>query len=111
MTSNNQLVAFLKPKGVPEGFPLDRISILGTGLIGGSVGLALKAAVPGLQVIGYDIERASAEAAVTRGAIDQVALSVEDASVEADLVLLCMPVDLIPGTLGNWRWRPAGEQS
>jgi prephenate dehydrogenase len=101
MTPNGKLVASLKPKGVPEGFPLERVSILGTGLIGGSVGLALKAALPGLQVIGYDIDLASAEAAVTRGAIDQVAFSVDEASVEADLVLLCMPVDLIPGTLGK----------
>lgn len=101
MISNNQLVASLKPKGVPEGFPIERVSILGTGLIGGSVGLALKAALPGLQVIGYDIELLSAEAAVARGAIDQVAFSVDEACVDADLVLLCMPVDLIPGTLGK----------
>jgi len=78
---------------------LERIAILGLGLIGGSVGLALKAARPAMDVIGYDTERASAEAAVARGAVDHAAASVEEATADADLVLLCMPVDLIPETL------------
>jgi len=87
------------PKAIPHGLMMEKVAILGTGLIGGSVGLALKAARPGLQVIGYDTERGSAEAAVARGAIDHAALSVEEATVDAELVLLCMPVDLIPETL------------
>ena len=87
------------PKAIPHGLIMEKVAILGTGLIGGSVGLALKAARPGLQVIGYDTERGSAEAAVAKGAIDHAALSVEEATVDAELVLLCMPVDLIPETL------------
>ncbi|MDQ3660835.1 MAG: prephenate dehydrogenase [Actinomycetota bacterium] len=78
---------------------MERIAILGIGLIGGSVGLALKAARPGLEVIGYDTERASAEAALTRGAIDHAAPSVTEAAKDAGLVFLCMPTDVMPETL------------
>jgi prephenate dehydrogenase len=86
-------------KPIPHGFRLERISILGTGLIGGSVGLALKAARPGLRVIGYDTDPNSAAGAVKRGAVDEAAASLGEAALGADLVLLCMPVDLIPQTL------------
>lgn len=99
MTPDDQEGGPSNPKAVPHGFMLERIAILGLGLIGGSVGLALKAARPAMDVIGYDTERASAEAAVARGAVDHAAASVEEATADADLVLLCMPVDLIPETL------------
>lgn len=101
MTPNDRVSASSSSKAILHGSTLEKVAILGTGLIGGSVGLALKAARPGLQVIGFDTQPASAEAAVARGAIDHAARSVEEAATGADLVLLCMPVDLIPETLGE----------
>ena len=99
MTPDDQEGGPSNPKAIPHGLSMERVAILGTGLIGGSVGLALKAARPAMKVIGYDTEHPSAEAAVARGAIDHATLSVEEATTDADLVLLCMPVDLIPETL------------
>ena len=75
---------------------MKKVAILGAGLIGGSVGLALKAGRPQVEVVGFDANPASARAAVERGALDHTAPSLEEAVAGADLVLLCMPVDQIP---------------
>jgi threonine dehydrogenase-like Zn-dependent dehydrogenase len=50
-----------------------RIAIVGTGLIGASVGLAAKRG--GARVVGFDAEPSTAEAAAERGAVDEVAES------------------------------------
>jgi prephenate dehydrogenase len=67
-----------------------RLGIIGTGLIGASVGLAAKRA--GVeQVDGYDFSETLSEAARERGAIDRV--SIADADVlGADLVVVAVPV-------------------
>ncbi|HEU4488963.1 MAG TPA: prephenate dehydrogenase/arogenate dehydrogenase family protein, partial [Actinomycetota bacterium] len=75
---------------------MKRVAILGAGLIGGSVGLALKSGRPQVELVGYDSNPASTRAALDRGALDHTASSVEEAVAGADLVLLCMPVDQIP---------------
>lgn len=66
------------------------VAVLGTGLIGGSIGLALTKA--GLTVRGYDAAPAAAERACEMGAIDSVAGSVADAIVGADVVIVAVPV-------------------
>jgi prephenate dehydrogenase len=73
---------------------MKRLSILGVGLLGGSVGLAAKAAVKGVSVVGYGHRAATREEAVRRGAIDVAAGSAEEAVGGADLVFLCTPVGL-----------------
>src|SRR5215212_4258811 len=66
-----------------------RLAIVGTGLIGASVGLAAKRA--GIrEVVGSDPE--NAEAALERGAIDRV-----DDDLESDLVVVAVPVAQLPG--------------
>ena len=72
-------------------------SILGLGLIGGSVGLGLAAARPDARVVGYDIDPAAMQGALRRGAITEASGSAEAAVAEADLVVLAMPVDVVPG--------------
>jgi prephenate dehydrogenase len=65
-----------------------RLAIVGTGLIGASVGLAAKRA--GVrEVVGADPE--NAEAALERGAIDRV-----DDDLESDLVVVAVPVAQLP---------------
>jgi prephenate dehydrogenase len=70
-----------------------RIVIVGTGLIGGSVGLALKAAGFDGEILGWDASAVELAAARERGAID-VALSSREAVLEAgaDIYLLATPV-------------------
>jgi prephenate dehydrogenase len=70
-----------------------RIAIVGTGLIGASVGLALKAAGFDGEISGWDANAAELAEARERGAID-VALSSREAVLEAgaDVYLLATPV-------------------
>src|SRR6266567_2819200 len=69
----------------------NRVAILGTGLIGASVGLALKAARPQAQVIGYDASGDSLRRAQSVKAIDRRG-SLRDALAEAELVIVSTPV-------------------
>jgi prephenate dehydrogenase len=68
-----------------------RVAILGTGLIGSSVGLALKAARPQTQVVGYDASGDNLRRAQSVKAIDRRA-SLRDALADADLVIVSTPV-------------------
>jgi prephenate dehydrogenase len=71
------------------------VALLGTGLIGGSIGLALtKVGVP---VRGYDAASDVAGRALTLGAIDAVASSVADAVAGADVVIVAAPVGRVAG--------------
>ncbi|MCH8276126.1 MAG: prephenate dehydrogenase [Bacteroidetes bacterium] len=70
---------------------IDRISIIGTGLMGGSFGLALRRTRPELIITGFDRPEVI-ERAVERGAVTHTASSLEEAVRDADVVLLCVPV-------------------
>jgi prephenate dehydrogenase len=71
---------------------IQRITIVGTGLIGASTGLALRAAqFPG-EVIGWDRNPSHLQIALDRGAIDVAAADPISAAVSSDLVLLSGPV-------------------
>jgi prephenate dehydrogenase len=73
---------------------LARITVIGTGLIGGSLGLALRAADEG-PVVGYDIDPSVLRGAIDRGAIDEARADVAAAVADAELVVLAAPVHLI----------------
>jgi prephenate dehydrogenase len=71
---------------------IHRITIIGTGLIGASVGMALRAAqFPG-EVIGWDRHPTQAQLALQRGALDTIVDDAITAAVSSDLVLLSGPV-------------------
>ena len=69
----------------------NRVAILGTGLIGASVGLAIKAQRPQTQVVGYDASGDNLRRAQAVKAIDRRA-SLRDALTDADLVIVSTPV-------------------
>jgi len=75
-----------------------RIAILGLGQIGGSLGLALEDA-GGWQRIGFDARVSVGREALGRGAVDEIATSVEAACKGAHLAVVCVPVDAIPGVI------------
>ena len=81
-----------------------RAMIIGTGLIGGSVGMALRA--QGWHVTGTDADPDTAARAVALGALD-----VEGEDREADLVVVATPVHVAAGIisdiLGSPSWNPA----
>ncbi len=69
-----------------------RVAIIGLGLIGGSIGLALKKEKAALEVLGFDWGSGVCEHARKVGAIDQVCDSLVDAVRGAELVILATPV-------------------
>jgi prephenate dehydrogenase len=69
---------------------MPRIAVLGTGLVGGSVGLAARAR--GRHVTGFDVDRARGARALSLGALDVLADDVAAAVADADLVVVAVPV-------------------
>ncbi len=67
-----------------------RVSIIGLGLIGGSLGLALRSA--GHEVAGYARKPRVAALALERGAVDRAAKSLTSAVKKADIVIIAAPV-------------------
>ena len=70
---------------------IQKIAVIGIGLIGGSICLALKKHRPALEIIGFDYPEALDEA-LKRGAIDSPAVSIQNAVSNADLVILAVPI-------------------
>lgn len=73
---------------------IQKITIVGTGLIGGSLGLALRQAGFAGRIVGCD-KRSVLEIAQARGAIDSAEGDLERAIAGSDLVVLAAPVGCI----------------
>jgi prephenate dehydrogenase len=68
-----------------------RLAVIGTGLMGASVGLAAKRAGVG-HVAGYDADGEALQVAAERGAVDEQSTSMEAAVGNAELVVVAVPV-------------------
>lgn len=75
----------------------ERVGIIGTGLLGSSVGLALKAARPATQIIGFDLRGEHVRGAQKAKAIDRGA-SLRDTVKDAQLVVVATPVGAMKTT-------------
>jgi prephenate dehydrogenase len=75
---------------------MKRIAILGLGLMGGSLGLALKAAGFRGVVAGYARRRETGEEALRRSVVDEVFDRPDTAAADADLSVICLPILAIP---------------
>jgi prephenate dehydrogenase len=71
---------------------INRIAILGTGLLGTSVGLALRAAGYRGSITGWNRSTEGAQTALKMGAIDVVAGDPIDAARQSDVTLLSVPI-------------------
>ena len=69
-----------------------RVAIIGMGVIGGSIGLALRKKRAAVEVVGYDPGKGVCERACRIGAIDRGCDSLEDTVCRAELVILATPV-------------------
>ena len=74
---------------------IETLTIVGVGLIGGSIGLAAKARKLATRVIGAGRNPASLDVARALGAIDEGMLDVSAAVHRADVAVFCTPVDKI----------------
>ncbi len=79
-----------------EGETFLRVAIIGLGLLGGSIGLAVQEYLPGAMTTGYDQNAETRARAAERGLVGRVCGSAADAVREADLVIFCVP----PGAMG-----------
>ncbi len=78
---------------------MNKIALLGLGLIGGSLGLALKHAGVAEHICGYDNNQDATYHARKIGAITEMYNTAEEAVQGADIVILTAPIHAIPGLL------------
>lgn len=74
---------------------MKRVAIVGTGLIGASVGLALKASGFAGEIVGWDASAVELEMAIERGAVDQ-ALANREAVLGADAEVTVLATPVLP---------------
>ncbi len=75
---------------------LGTVVIVGVGLIGGSIGLALRKRGLAAEVVGVGRDRSVLEEIRRQGAIDRGTTALEDAVSRAQAVVVCTPVNRIP---------------
>jgi prephenate dehydrogenase len=78
--------------------PLPRISIIGIGLMGGSLGKALISRLPEAEVVGYDDPQVL-KTALDAQAITEPADSLREAVSDADIVVVAVPLRAIPAVM------------
>ncbi len=78
-----------------------RIAIIGLGLIGGSIGLALRKADAGFEVVGFARRPEVASRAFELGAVDRTEVSLLSAVKGADLVIISTPAMAMNGILAE----------
>ncbi len=73
---------------------VERVAIIGVGVIGGSLALAWKERRPELHVVGYD-KPEILDHAIEKGVIDHKASSLADAVTDADVAVIAVPLSMI----------------
>lgn len=76
-----------------------QITIIGVGLIGGSIGLAVKERRLAARIIGVTAHRSTLKKALKHQAIDSGTLDVRKSVLDSDMIILATPVDKILNTL------------
>jgi prephenate dehydrogenase len=76
-------------------FRIDKLTVVGVGLIGGSVALAARRRRVAARVTGVDRQPAALERALKRGLIDEAAADLACGVADAEVVVFCTPVDHI----------------
>lgn len=76
-----------------------RITIIGLGLIGGSIGLAIKASGKAIYVVGHDIDPGQNRLAQKKGAVDKSTMNLLNACQDADMVVIATPITAMRETL------------
>lgn len=72
--------------------PFRHVAIIGLGLLGGSIGLAVQQFLPGVLTSGFDLDPQTRQRARERGLVGTVSDTATAAVAGADLVIFCVPV-------------------
>ncbi|MGM0415885.1 MAG: prephenate dehydrogenase [Thermodesulfobacteriota bacterium] len=75
---------------------VERITLVGVGLIGGSMALALKQAGAVREITGWDQSAEHMQRALELGLVDKTAVDIATAVAAADVVVLALPVRCLP---------------
>src|ERR1035437_4852330 len=71
---------------------INRLAVVGVGLIGGSLARALREAGIVKTIVGIGRSRANLEHALSQGIVDEITHSAAEGVVDADLVFISVPV-------------------
>lgn len=86
----------------------DRLCIIGVGLIGGSIGMAVRQRGLAKRVVGVGRSAERLQVALQTGAIDEATTSLQEGVTDADMVVVCTPVGLIVPTIKLFQqWLPS----
>ena len=77
--------------------PFERVSIIGVGLLGGSLAKVMRKIGLAKSIVGYGRNKANLAEAKRLKIIDYAAPDIKSAAKDADLIVLCSPV----GTIGQ----------
>ncbi len=81
--------------------PFARVSIIGLGLIGSSIARAVRAHMPGVALTGHDSSAQVRETVRAMNLLDDVTDTPGTAVIDADLVILCVPVGAMGEVAGS----------
>ena len=76
-----------------------RITVVGLGLVGSSIGLALKQTEADLEIVGHDKDSKAAKRAYKSGCVDRTEWNLINACDQADLIVIAIPLAGIKDTL------------
>ncbi len=79
-------------RNIPKIKGLNTVCIVGVGLLGGSIGLALRATGHAARRIGVGRRKSSLDMALQFDAVDEVTLDMAEGVRRADLVVVCTPI-------------------
>ena len=83
--------------------PFNTVTLIGVGLLGGSLGLALKKRGLAKTVRGVGRRQSSLDTALACSSIDEGYLSLSEGAIGADLIVICTPANTVPETLDTLR--------
>jgi prephenate dehydrogenase len=83
--------------------PFNTVTLIGVGLLGGSLGLALKKRGLAKTIHGIGRRQKSLDTALEFGAIDEGYLTIPEGAIGADLIVICTPANAVADTLDALR--------
>ncbi len=82
--------------------PFSRVTIIGLGLIGSSIARGVRESMPSVALSGHDADPEVRETARALNLVDDVADTPGAAVIDADLVILCVPVGAMGAVAGEF---------
>ncbi|OEK04930.1 prephenate dehydrogenase [Roseivirga misakiensis] len=71
---------------------IKQIAIIGVGLLGGSLALAVKSKLPDVRIVGLDTDADRVKTVMDQGIIDEIGGSIEGTIAKSDVLILASPI-------------------